>query len=121
VGDIALSVASDEEAPVYVSTPSPNRGLPRAGLRVYLGTIPDYTQSEKSLGLKLSGVAAGGPADRAGIRAGDVITMVSGKTIENIYDYTFAIDGLVVGVPVAIVVVRDGERLSFEITPASRE
>ena len=46
---------------------------------------------------------------------------LAGGKIENIYDYTFAIDGLVVGEPVAIVVVRDGERLSFEITPASRE
>ena len=90
------------------------------GLRATLGTIPSYSEGDVS-GLPISGVTRGGPAESAGLRGGDRVVEVAGGRIENIYDYTYAIDALVVGEPVGIVVLRDGERLSFEITPASRE
>jgi S1-C subfamily serine protease len=46
---------------------------------------------------------------------------LAGRRIENIYDYTYAIDALKIGQPVTLVVVREGERLALEVTPASRE
>ena len=46
---------------------------------------------------------------------------VDGHSIENIYDYTYALDALRVGVSAEIVVVRDNERVQLEITPASRD
>ena len=76
------------------ATSAPARGLPRAGLRIYLGTIPDYTNSAQTTGLALSGVAKGGPAESAGVRAGDVVIQVAGRTIENLYDYTYSLDEL---------------------------
>jgi S1-C subfamily serine protease len=90
-------------------------------LRVYLGTIPDYTNRGGPPGLPLSGVASGGPAERAGLRAGDVVIEVGGRTIENIYDYTFALESLKVGVPVEIVVDRGGAKTAVTLTPSSRD
>jgi S1-C subfamily serine protease len=95
--------------------------MPRAGLRVFLGTIPDYTNSDSRPGLKLSGVRVGGPADVAGLRAGDVVIEVDGRTIENIYDYTYSLDSLRVGVPVKIVVRRGESQTAVILTPSSRE
>ena len=46
---------------------------------------------------------------------------LAGKKIENIYDYTFAIEALKVGQAVQVIVQRDKERLELEITPQSRE
>ena len=91
----------------------------RANLRAYLGTIPDYVGEVK--GLPLSGVAKGGPADKAGIRRGDVIVELAGKKIENIYDYTFAIEAVKIDEEVDIVVLRDGQRIALKITPGARE
>jgi C-terminal processing protease CtpA/Prc len=121
VAGIAGDLAADEDAPLYVATKNPAAGLPRAGLRVYLGTIPDYTNSEGTPGLKLSGVAAGGPADRAGLHAGDVVIEVDGRPVENIYDYTYSLDGLKVGVPAEIVVRRGNSRTAVMLTPTSRD
>ncbi|MEE2674401.1 MAG: M28 family peptidase [Myxococcota bacterium] len=121
IASIAGDLAMDEDAPRYVAAKNPAAGLPRAGMRVYLGTIPDYTNNSTRPGLALSGVAAGGPAERAGLQAGDVVVEVDGRAIENIYDYTYSLEGLKAGVPVSVVVRRAGSRKAVTLTPASRD
>ena len=68
----------------------------------------------------VSGVFPEGPAERAGLRSGDVIVELAGAPVENIYDYTYAIEGLAVGEPVPIVVRRGPDQITLEITPISR-
>lgn len=92
----------------------------RESMRAYLGTIPDYV-SEGNGGVKLSGVSGGGPADKAGLKGGDIIIELAGQKITNIYDYTYAIDALKIGVPTKVVVLRDGEKVALTITPEARE
>jgi len=116
---IAESLAASELAPDYVASTAPS-SEPRVDLRVYLGTIPDYSQSSEK-GLLLAGVAGGGPADKAGLRAGDIVVEIDERTIENIYDYTYALDALEIGVPAEFVVKRGGERLKLAVTPGSRD
>ena len=43
------------------------------------------------------------------------------RKIENIYDYTYAIEALKIGQPTKIVVDRKGEQLTLNITPESRD
>ena len=93
---------------------------PRARLTAYLGTIPDYVAGDIK-GLKLSGVAQGGPADKAGVRGGDIIVGLAGKKIENIYDYTYAIEAVKIGQEVEIIVRRGDKTVPLRITPGSRE
>jgi S1-C subfamily serine protease len=85
-----------------------------------LGSIPDYAE-EGVKGVKLSGVAEKGPAAEAGVKAGDVVIELAGKKIENIYDYTYAIEALKIGVKTKIVVQRGDKRIEIEVTPKSRE
>jgi S1-C subfamily serine protease len=66
-------------------------------------------------------VVKGGPADQAGARSGDVIVELVGKKIDNIYDYTYALDALQIGAPVALVVLRGEQRLTLTVTPGRRE
>ncbi len=119
MGLVARSLAMLDEAPEYVAMTKPETGQ-RAGLRAYMGTIPDYAAGDV-VGLKLSGVAKGGPAETGGVRGGDVIVELAGRKIENIYDYTYAIDALKIGEAVKVVVMRDGQRVELTVTPASRE
>ena len=117
---LTRSLASAEQAPDYIAIEKPRHLGSRGRLRAYLGTIPDYAQGNIT-GVKLSGVMTGGPADRAGVRAGDVVHELAGKAVENIYDYTFVLGGLKVDEPVGMTVLRNGQRVELTITPASRE
>lgn len=91
----------------------------RESLRAYVGTIPDYAGEVQ--GLKLSGVRAGGPADKAGLKGGDVIVEFGGSKIANIYDYTYALDAAKIGQPMTVVVLRNGERVTLTLTPEARK
>lgn len=117
---VARALAVGQDAPDFIAQEAPEAGQRRANLRAYLGTIPDYAESDAP-GVKLSGVSRNGPADTAGLRAGDVIVELAGRKIENIYDYTYAIEALKVGRTVQLVVQRDGNRVEMDITPGSRD
>ena len=49
----------------------------------YFGSIPDYGADNQGGGVKLSGVSEGGPAQKAGVRAGDVVTKFGEEAVEN--------------------------------------
>ena len=116
---IVLDVIRTPERPEYVSVErSESEGGSRDSLRAYLGTIPDYTT--EGTGVKLSGVRAGGPADKAGLKGGDVIVEFGGQKIANIYDYTYALDAVKIGEPVEVVVLRGGEQITLTVTPEAR-
>ncbi|HVS66848.1 MAG TPA: M20/M25/M40 family metallo-hydrolase [Thermoanaerobaculia bacterium] len=119
-GLITRRLAELDDAPDYaVVQRKQAAGGDRDAVRAFTGTIPDYTTDVE--GLRLGGVMAGGPADQAGLREGDVIVRFGGATIANIYDYTYALDAVKVGVPVEVVFVRDGEQRTTTITPAARQ
>jgi Zn-dependent M28 family amino/carboxypeptidase len=121
VTNLTLDLMKRDTPPAYVKvTPTSTHAGSRASMRVYLGTIPDYAPGDVE-GLKLSGVKAGGPAEKAGLQGGDVIVECAGKSIKNIYDYTYAMDALKIGEAVPIVVVRDGKRVTLTIVPAARQ
>jgi hypothetical protein len=120
MASLTHALATRLETPDYRRMAQPDRPVRRANVRVYLGTIPDYSQGDVS-GLKVAGVVTGGPAEQAGIQDGDVIVELAGKTIENIYDYTYALNVIKVGVPTKLVVLRGQERLMLIVTPGSRE
>ncbi|UCH73623.1 MAG: M28 family peptidase [Rhodospirillales bacterium] len=117
---IARSLALAEAAPDYIRQDPAGASPRRRTSRVYLGTIPDYTQTDL-VGARISGVASGGPAEAAGLKDGDVVVEMADQAIANIYDYSVALDGLKVGVPVDLVVLRDGERVTLRLTPGARE
>jgi hypothetical protein len=120
MAEATAHLALREEAPDYIAQAKPAERTGVAGLRAYLGTIPDYSQDDGN-GLKLAGVSEGGPAAEAGIKGGDVVVELGGASIENIYDYTYAIEALKIGEPISVVVMRDGERIELDVTPAARE
>jgi len=120
MGLITRSLATAEAAPDYIAMEKPAATASRRNLRAYLGTIPEYGDTDVR-GVRLNGVAGGGPADKAGLRGGDLIVELAGRPIENIYDYTYGLNAVKVGEPVTVVVERAGARLELTVTPGSRE
>jgi Tol biopolymer transport system component len=117
---IIADLAKGLERPDYLTVArSDSGGGSRENLRAYLGTIPDYATEVP--GVKLSGVRGGGPADKAGLKGGDIIVEFGGKKIANIYDYTYAMDAVKIGQPLPVVVLRDGQRVTLTVTPEARK
>ena len=119
---LARGMLTASERPEFVLDEGKDAGkeVPRARLTAYLGTIPDYVAGDIK-GLKLSGVAKEGPAAKAGVQGGDIIVELAGRKIEDIYDYTYAIEALKIGEEVGIVVERGEETKTLKITPGSRD
>ena len=121
--DLASAVAADlvvrPDAPDFVRVEEVQQRSGGATMRIFTGTIPDYSQDVE--GLAISGVVGGGPADEAGLQGGDVIVGLAGRTITNIYDYMYALDLLKVGEPAEVVVLRAGEQVVLELVPRTRD
>ncbi len=77
------------------------------GYGAYLGTIPDFTPVDK--GVKISGVHAGSPADKAGLKPGDIIVAFDDKEIKDLYAMTDGLRARKAGDSVRITVLRDGQ------------
>ena len=46
---------------------------------------------------------------------------LAGKEVKNIYDYTYILEAIKPGEKVEVSVVREGKRITLEITPGSRQ
>jgi len=91
----------------------------RGGARAYTGTVPDFAGGDVK-GVRLADIRPGGPAEKAGLRAGDVIVEFAGRKVANLQDYQDALVGAKPGQPVEVAVERGGEKLTFTITPTTR-
>jgi hypothetical protein len=117
---IVRRIAARDEPMTFVKVePRASNRPSRAGVRIFTGTIPDYTTEAK--GLLLGGVIGGGPADQAGLQKGDVIIQLGQQTIANIYDYTYALDAMKVDQPIKVVYVRNGQQRETTLTPTARK
>ena len=76
----------------------------------------NYDESEEN-GLPVAGVTEGGPAQKGGLRAGDVIIAVAGKPVKNIGSYMTAMAGERAGKPVKITVQRKATKVELTVVP----
>ena len=116
---IVLDVAQSPERLDFARVERKAESGSRDNLRAYLGSIPDYATEVK--GVKLSGVRAGSPAEKAGLKGGDILIEFAGQKIANIYDYTYALDAVKIGQPVKLIVEREGQRTELTATPEQRK
>ena len=84
------------------------------GFKVTLGVVPDYASNVE--GLQIMGVKTGGPAEKAGLQAGDVITKLGPHVIKNIYDYTYALGQFKAGDETEVEVKRGEEVLTLKVS-----
>lgn len=98
-----------------VQTATRSGGSPSTG-SAYFGSIPDMASADEP-GMKISGVSPGGPAEKAGLKGGDLIIEFGGKPVKNIYDYTDAIGAFKPGDEVTVVLLRgpQKERISLKV------
>ncbi len=115
-----LADRDERLTPIRVAVRTPPAGASSSGAAVYFGSIPDMAAAEGVTGLRLTGVSPGSPADRAGLKGGDVIVSFDGKPVSDLYDYTDALRARTPGDVVEVLALRDGQRLTFTATLGSR-
>jgi serine protease Do len=97
--------------------------------RGWLGvSVQDVTEDiaqnlslKESKGALVGDVVPGDPADRAGIRAGDILYEMDGKKIEDSHDLLRHVASLPIGKEIAVKAFRDGEFKSFKVMISERK
>lgn len=119
VADCAERIADAPERPTFQHIKVAEQSSGSPGFRVYFGTVPDYAAMVE--GVQLNGVREGSPAEKAGLKAGDIIVKFGDREIKNVYDYTYALQDHKPGDKVDVVVQRGAERLTLHVTLAARQ
>ena len=96
--------------------------------RGWIGVEPQELNSElaESFGLSgergviITGVLQNGPAAKAGIRPGDVITDVAGRSVSTVAELLSAVAALTPGETATLSVVRKGESSEVNVVPGRR-
>ena len=74
--------------------------------KVTLGVMPDFAGIEKR-GLRIDSVTKGKPADKAGMKKGDIITAIEGKKVGGIHDYMSRLQTMETGQQISVDILRD--------------
>jgi len=73
-----------------------------------------------SAGVLISRVQKNGPADKAGLKAEDIIVAMDGKPVKGGEDLVSRVAETAVGTPVNVSVDRDGKHMDFKVTISDR-
>lgn len=112
MSDLAIALAESPERPVYKAT---GRGASMGGdaSRPYFGSIPDFSQEQP--GYALSGVTKDGPAEKAGLKEGDIIIKLGESKIGGLEDFDSALRKFKGGDTVPVVVKRGSEEITLTV------
>jgi S1-C subfamily serine protease len=99
------------EKPDFVEVKGDAGPRPSSGPR--LGIKPGY--SDDVVGVMVSGVSPGSPAEKAGLKADDVIVGVAGKPVKDLRTYMTAMSVQKPKTTIKVEVTRDGKKLTFDV------
>ena len=100
-------------SPVFTEAGPKESNQTRRSFKVTFGVIPSY--GSDAVGLEIDGAKKEGPAGKAGLKKGDIITSIGGKDIKNIYDYMYRLAELKPGETIDVIIIRGGKELTFKV------
>jgi S1-C subfamily serine protease len=106
---------------VKVDAPPSSAGA-RGGYGAYFGVVPDFGSGGDgaTAGVRITGVRSGSPAEKAGLKSGDVIVRFAGVEVRTLEDLSFALRGRRAGDQVQVVVRRDGSEQPLQAVLEAR-
>ncbi|SEM13556.1 WD40-like Beta Propeller Repeat [Stigmatella aurantiaca] len=120
VADITAAIArglGERPALTYRKLPSP---APQGDMRSFnasLGTVPDYAGPPNGQkGMLLAGVRAGGAAEQAGLKRGDILVKLGTHAVGSVEDLMYVLNSAKPGETVTAVVLRDGKEVPLPVT-----
>jgi aminopeptidase YwaD len=108
--DVILDAANQEEAFIFQEAGPKTRNISRRKFKVTLGIMPDIAGIEKR-GMRVDAVTPGRPAANAGMRVGDIIIFIEGKSVRDVYEYMHRLSEFQVGQRISVEVLRGDEKV----------
>ncbi len=106
--------SSSERLAFRESGPAATASRPFRKKSVTLGIMPDFAGTIKN-GLRADEVYPGRPGALGGMKKGDIITAINGKTVNNIQDYMFRMGQVKYGQQITLDVLRDNKQITLLI------
>jgi aminopeptidase YwaD len=111
---VILDLGGDPQRPEYVQvaskfTATGGRGGPK------LGIMPNYDEDKE--GVQVGGVIDDGPAAKGGLKAGDLIVELGGKSIKSLNAYMVIMAQQQSGQTLEVGILRDGKKLTLKVVP----
>ena len=75
--------------------------------------MPEYDSDAP--GVPIGGLRAGGPAEKAGLKEGDIVIRIAGKTVRNIGEYMGVLADRKPGEKVDVTVKRGSEEITVSL------
>ncbi|RJQ61621.1 MAG: Do family serine endopeptidase [Desulfobacteraceae bacterium] len=97
------------------------RGWLGVAIQDFSKELAEYYGIQGGKGVLVTEVFVGDPAEKAGIKAKDIIVSVNEKPVNTSHDLTGLVAGLKVGELAKVDVLRDGERMTFNVRIAKRD
>jgi serine protease Do len=70
--------------------------------------------------VKVAGVTPGSPAEKAGVKEGDVLLKVDGQDVANLQGFSAILKGLSPGQTAKVVLSRGGQEQTLDVTVVER-
>jgi S1-C subfamily serine protease len=99
--------------PEFIKVKGTAMGRPSSGPR--LGIRPGNYDAGETRGVEVEGVSVGGPAEKAGLKDGDIIIEIAGRSIQNINTYMQAMALQKQGTKIDIVVLRAKKKMTIKV------
>jgi Peptidase family M28/PDZ domain len=119
---IVRTLANRREPLTFINVPPPALSASSAssssGYGAYLGTVPDMSDSPG--GVRLTGVRAGSPAEKAGLRGNDIIVQIGDTRVPDLQGMTNALRSHKPGDVVEIRILREGVEQRMRVTLGTR-
>jgi serine protease Do len=71
-------------------------------------------------GVKVAGVTPGSPAEKAGVKEGDVLLKIDGKDVASLQGFSGLLRELTPGQTVKVVLLRGGQEQTLDVTVVER-
>ena len=113
VADIVRELATAPERPAPIEVASKQFARGSGGDRPYFGSIPDFGKPGK--GYAITGATKDSPAEKGGLKGGDVIVRLGESAVTGLEDFDSALRKHKGGETVPVVVTRDGAEVTLQI------
>jgi len=90
----------------------------KSNRRASTGSMPDFGYS--GIGVRIGAVTKDSPADKAGLKNGDIIIKFAGKAVKNLREYSNALKTKSPGDKVKLEVMRGEELMDVELVLGAR-
>ena len=110
---VASPAAAQRPVDPKKPAPAPAPPAPATGYGAWFGSIPDMDNS--TAGIYLNGVTAGSPAEKSGLKAGDMLLKMAGKPTIDLQSMTEVLRAHKPGDTITVVFQREGAEKSVAV------